>query len=219
MSRLIAASAVLFMLCIAASSAAPVQARTIASVAPVASPVAGLPNPLSAARGQARQAYRQARRAAWRLGVRVPRPALISHSHSLARLRHARGVWIRRAHGYQRRLDRRARVLGAAVGQIGTRYAWGGSSPATGFDCSGLVMWAYSRVGIELPHSTSALMVTGRAVPRRSIRPGDLVFSEGGGHVGLYLAGGRVIAAPHAGAGVRVDAIGSWSVVAIRRVI
>ena len=219
MPRLIAATAAVLMLCIVLSGPAPAGAHAITTHTPSAGPVTGLPNPLPAARHGALEAFIRARHAATQLGIHVRRPRLITHSRSIARLRHARRVWNARDRHYRHLLHRRHTVLRAALSQLGTRYTWGESSPATGFDCSGLVMWAYGRAGIDLPHSTGALVELGRRVPRSGIRPGDLVFSEGGGHVGIYLAGGRVIHAPHTGSSVRIDSISSWAVVAIRRVI
>jgi cell wall-associated NlpC family hydrolase len=101
--------------------------------------------------------------------------------------------------------DRAARI---ALRAVGVPYRWGGSSPASGFDCSGLVYWAYGRVGIELPHSSYALYGEGRHVARTSMRPGDLVFFSGLGHVGVYLGHGRMVHAPHSGRLVEVVSLG-----------
>jgi cell wall-associated NlpC family hydrolase len=109
-------------------------------------------------------------------------------------------------------------MLRAVRRQIGAPYRWGGASPA-GFDCSGLVMWSYGRARIALPHSTYALLGVGRSVTRAAIRPGDLVFSEGGGHVGIYVGHGVVIHAPHSGARVSRVPLRYWPLSAIRRVI
>ena len=69
-------------------------------------------------------------------------------------------------------------------------YRWGRESPTSGFDCSGLVRWAYLGVGIDLPHSSYALYGEGRRVSRARMRTGDVLFFEGLGHVGLYLGQG-----------------------------
>ncbi len=87
-------------------------------------------------------------------------------------------------------------------------YQWGGSSPTGGFDCSGLVYWAYGRLGIELPHSSYALYDRGRPVARSSMKAGDLVFFYGLGHVGIYLGRGRMVHAPHSGRLVEVVRLG-----------
>jgi cell wall-associated NlpC family hydrolase len=101
--------------------------------------------------------------------------------------------------------DRAARV---ALRAVGVPYRWGGSSPASGFDCSGLVYWAYGRVGIELPHSSYALYGEGRHVARSRMRRGDLLFFAGLGHVGVYLGHGRMVHAPHSGRLVEVVSLG-----------
>jgi cell wall-associated NlpC family hydrolase len=95
------------------------------------------------------------------------------------------------------------RVAAIAVREVGVPYRWGGASPA-GFDCSGLVYWAYGRLGIELPHSSYALYDQGRKVPRPRMRPGDLLFFSGLGHVGIYIGRGRMVHAPHSGTRVQV---------------
>jgi cell wall-associated NlpC family hydrolase len=92
---------------------------------------------------------------------------------------------------------------------LGTPYAWGGTSPRTGFDCSGFVRYVYSHFGITLPHSSFADLWRGRAVTRRDLKPGDLVFFDGAGHVGIYVGGDRFIDAPHTGAVVRISTL-NW---------
>src|SRR5262245_53919046 len=99
------------------------------------------------------------------------------------------------------RLTLSQRVVKLARTQLGVPYVYGGASPS-GFDCSGLVMWVYGRLGIHLPHNAAALYGVGRPVPRSALRPGDLVFFSGLGHVGLYIGRGRMIHAPHSGAQV-----------------
>jgi cell wall-associated NlpC family hydrolase len=100
------------------------------------------------------------------------------------------------------------RAAAIARRMIGVPYRWGGSSPASGFDCSGLVAFAYGRVGLHLPHSSYELFGLGRRVARRALRPGDLVFFGGAGHVGVYLGAGRFVAATHSGDHVRVSRLG-----------
>jgi peptidoglycan DL-endopeptidase CwlO len=96
------------------------------------------------------------------------------------------------------------RAVRFALGEVGVPYRWGGESPATGFDCSGLVRWAYGLVGIDLPHSSYALYGAGRRVPESSLEPGDVLFFEGLGHVGIYVGRGRMVHAPHAGRNVEI---------------
>jgi cell wall-associated NlpC family hydrolase len=97
--------------------------------------------------------------------------------------------------------ERAARI---ALEAVGVPYRWGGTSPASGFDCSGLVRWAYLRVGIDLPHSSYALYGEGRRVGPSGMRAGDLLFFEGLGHVALYLGRGRMVHAPQTGRNVEV---------------
>lgn len=100
------------------------------------------------------------------------------------------------------------RAVRIALTAVGIPYRWGGESPASGFDCSGLVRWAYGRVGIDLPHSSYALYNEGRRVPTTRMEPGDLLFFEGLGHVGLYLGKGRMVHAPQTGRNVEVVRLG-----------
>jgi cell wall-associated NlpC family hydrolase len=96
------------------------------------------------------------------------------------------------------------RAVEVALEAVGTPYRWGGESLASGFDCSGLVRWAYGRVGIELPHNSYALYSEGRRVSSSGMRPGDILFFEGLGHVGLYLGRGRMVHAPQTGRNVEI---------------
>jgi cell wall-associated NlpC family hydrolase len=100
------------------------------------------------------------------------------------------------------------RAAKVALRAVGVPYRWGGSSPAGGFDCSGLVYWAYGRLGVELPHSSYALYDRGRGVARSRMKPGDLLFFSGLGHVGIYLGRGRMVHAPHSGRLVEVVSLG-----------
>ena len=93
---------------------------------------------------------------------------------------------------------------------LGVPYVWGGDSPS-GFDCSGLVRYVYERFGIDLPHSTYADFDLGVAVGRWALKPGDLVFFNGVGHVGLYVGDGRFIHAPHTGTTVQISTLASYS--------
>jgi cell wall-associated NlpC family hydrolase len=97
--------------------------------------------------------------------------------------------------------ERAARI---AVQAVGVPYRWGGASPASGFDCSGLVYWAYRHLGVELPHSSYALYDLGRHVPRTRLKAGDLVFFYGLGHVGIYLGRNRMVHAPSSGKRVEI---------------
>jgi cell wall-associated NlpC family hydrolase len=99
-----------------------------------------------------------------------------------------------------------------ALGQLGTPYSWGGAAPG-GFDCSGLVSWAYTQAGRGgLPHFTGALWNSGTHISSQGdLAPGDLVFFHGLGHVGLYIGGGNFVHAPHTGDVVKISNLGSYS--------
>ena len=97
-------------------------------------------------------------------------------------------------------------AAGVAMSQLGTPYAWGGASPG-GFDCSGLVMWAYAQVGVSLPHSSYAQYGAGVPVSRDQLQPGDLVFFDGLGHVGIYIGGDQFVHAPHSGDVVKISSL------------
>ncbi|WP_409494712.1 NlpC/P60 family protein [Amycolatopsis sp. cmx-11-12] len=124
-------------------------------------------------------------------------------------------------------------VIDAAMSQLGVPYAWGGGTAAgpsrgirdggvadrhgdynkIGFDCSGLVLFAYAKVGIALPHSSRAQFALGTRVPKEAglgaLRPGDLVFYSPNliHHVGIYIGDGRMINSPSSGERVRIDVI------------
>jgi cell wall-associated NlpC family hydrolase len=98
-----------------------------------------------------------------------------------------------------------ATVLGAALSARGTPYVWGGTS-RSGFDCSGLVRWAFNQAGISLPRSSFAQSEVGTSVPRSELRPGDLVFFYSPvHHVGIYVGHGEVVHAPESGDAVKVS--------------
>jgi cell wall-associated NlpC family hydrolase len=107
--------------------------------------------------------------------------------------------------------SRGAKAVAVARRFLGTPYRWGGSSPRTGFDCSGFVMFVYGKLGVSLPHNAAAQYRYGRAVSRGRLAPGDLVFFDGLGHTGIYVGGGRFIHAPHSGDVVKISRLGeSW---------
>lgn len=101
-------------------------------------------------------------------------------------------------------------VVAAARSLTGVRYKYGGESPQTGFDCSGLTWWAYRQVGVDLPRVSYDQYEAGRAVNRRDIRPGDLVFFRLRGnpknmHVGIATDQSSFIHSPSSGGRVREE--------------
>jgi cell wall-associated NlpC family hydrolase len=97
-----------------------------------------------------------------------------------------------------------------ALVKVGMHYRYGGSSPETGFDCSGLVMHVFERAwGISVPRSTAEQRSVGRAVKRDDLAPGDLVFyntrNRPFSHVGIYLGDGLFVHAPRRGQRVRLE--------------
>ena len=106
--------------------------------------------------------------------------------------------------GHATRAQRLARrVVSYARHQIGVAYSWGGTSPRTGFDCSGLVYASYRSIGWKIPRSSWDQLRAGRPVRFARLRPGDLLFTEGGGHVQLVVSKRAAISAPQTGERVR----------------
>ncbi|ETZ41986.1 nlpC/P60 family protein [Mycobacterium avium MAV_120709_2344] len=98
----------------------------------------------------------------------------------------------------------RATVVQAALTQVGSPYVWGGAAPG-GFDCSGLVMWAFQQAGISLPHSSQALAHGGQPVSLSDLQPGDvLTFYSDASHAGIYIGDGMMIHSSTYGVPVRV---------------
>jgi cell wall-associated NlpC family hydrolase len=92
----------------------------------------------------------------------------------------------------------------AALTQVGAPYSWGGAAPG-GFDCSGLVMWAFQQAGIALPHSSQALAHGGQPVALSDLQPGDvLTFYSDASHAGLYIGDGLMVHSSTYGVPVRV---------------
>jgi cell wall-associated NlpC family hydrolase len=91
-----------------------------------------------------------------------------------------------------------------ALEAVGTPYRYGGESLGSGFDCSGLVRWAYRRAGLDVPHNSYALYSVGRRIEKSRLEAGDVLFFEGLGHVGLYLGDGQMVHAPYTGKRVEV---------------
>jgi hypothetical protein len=117
-----------------------------------------------------------------------------------------------------------AEVVGAATRYLGVPYQWGGTDPTSGLDCSGLTQRVYADLGIAIPRTSSQQATAGRPVASLAeAQPGDLVFFDhsssraGIDHVGIYIGGGKMIAAPQEGEVVKVQDVGNPTL--IRRLL
>lgn len=112
---------------------------------------------------------------------------------------------------------RAAAAVRAARGAVGKPYVWGQNGPH-GFDCSGLIQWAYAQAGTSLPRTSQAQAGAGRAVPLDQARPGDIVvYRSDASHVGMYVGDGQVVHSPYPGAAVRYDPVGMMPVSSVVR--
>jgi cell wall-associated NlpC family hydrolase len=100
-------------------------------------------------------------------------------------------------------------VVGIAMRYLGVPYRWGGASPS-GFDCSGFTMYVFAQVGVSLPHYTGSQWGMGSPVSRDQLEPGDLVFFNGLGHMGIYVGGNNFIHSPHTGDVVKISSMTGW---------
>jgi cell wall-associated NlpC family hydrolase len=120
--------------------------------------------------------------------------------------------------------DLGARAVAAALRVLGVPYVYGAESPTGGFDCSGLVQWAYAQVGVQLPRVTYDQVRIGVPAAVSELRAGDLIFSRGDvpvrdfGHVAMYVGNGIEVVAPHTGTVVQLRPIDPPAIEAIRRV-
>ena len=114
------------------------------------------------------------------------------------------------------------KAIAYAVSKVGNSYVWGASGPNS-FDCSGLMLAAYRKAGISLPHSSAAQAGRGRSVSKSNLRPGDLVFYAHGGrvyHVAMYIGGGKIVHARQPRYGIQINSLNGYSPVAsARRII
>jgi cell wall-associated NlpC family hydrolase len=109
-------------------------------------------------------------------------------------------------------------ALDAAKSKLGSEYVWGASGPRS-FDCSGLAQWAYKQAGIEIPRTSFEQMHVGKPVAYEDLKPGDLVITNGGGHVQMYAGNGNVIQAPQSGETVSYAHLNPNEIVTARRVV
>ena len=102
-------------------------------------------------------------------------------------------------------------AISQALSQVGAPYVWGAAGPSS-YDCSGLVAWAYGRVGVSLPHYSGAMYAMTTRISASQLQPGDLVFWGGGGseHVAIYMGGNQLVHAFGAEHGVAVTNLNGW---------
>lgn len=102
-----------------------------------------------------------------------------------------------------------------SMGLVGTPYRWGGSSTATGFDCSGMIQFVYKNaLGVSLPRTARDMAAASRKISDNQLKAGDLVFFNTGGssqysHVGLYIGNGEFIHAPSSGKTIKTEKLSS----------
>ena len=110
-----------------------------------------------------------------------------------------------------KRRDRAASAVTAALAQVGVPYRYGGMD-RNGFDCSGLVYYAYREAGLQLARTTAGLWETLQPVPKNALRSGDVLFFNIEGkvrHVGIYIGNGRFVHAPSSGRSVQIENLNS----------
>ncbi len=120
------------------------------------------------------------------------------------------------------------KVVKTAHSQIGKQYVFGGSSPTKGFDCSGLIWWAYKEHGIKVPRVTADQASTGKSISSHKAKAGDIVVFKPSKvsdalHTGLYLGANKFIHSPRTGAEIRIESIDNsyWKpkLKSVRRVV
>lgn len=103
-------------------------------------------------------------------------------------------------------------IADLAMGMVGTRYVFGGTDPTEGFDCSGLVFYAYGQAGYRVPRTSQELFRAVRRIAMGDADPGDLMFFQDQAklsHVGIYIGDGQFVHAPASGGTVAIADLGS----------
>jgi hypothetical protein len=139
--------------------------------------------------------------------------ALATQGMPAAASENSESRWLGSA-GYQQAHDQAVDLVNHAMSLLGVRYRWGGNTPETGLDCSGLVRLVYAEtVGRMLPRRAVEMSREGESVSRNELKPGDLVFfntlRRAFSHVGIYIGDGKFVHAPARGKTVRVESINS----------
>lgn len=109
-------------------------------------------------------------------------------------------------------------ALDAAKTKVGASYVWGATGPNS-FDCSGLVQWAFRQAGVDLPRTSFEQSHVGAPVAFENLQPGDIVITNGGGHVGIYAGDGKLLNAVQSGTPVSYTNLSADEVVTARRVL
>lgn len=145
-------------------------------------------------------------------GARDLRAAIRAYTHADWSADEVLAVAVR--YGYLAPGAPSTQAVDLARAQIGRPYAWGGASPATSFDCSGLVQWVYRQVGVSLPRTAQEQYDATIRLSAEQLQPGDLVFfqiccqePDWVTHVGIYIGHGEMIHAPTEGDVVRITSI------------
>ncbi len=116
--------------------------------------------------------------------------------------------WLAKYAGSKSKEGSHPEIVSIAAQYLGVPYVWGGETPA-GFDCSGIVMYCYNKIGISLPHFARSQYDCGTKIAKEALMPGDLVFFgpnvEGIHHVGIYVGKGKYLHAPKTGDVVKVS--------------
>jgi cell wall-associated NlpC family hydrolase len=113
-----------------------------------------------------------------------------------------------------------SQIIQFAESQLGVPYVWGGTTPGKGFDCSGLIQWAYGKAGISLPRTSEEQQGVGTEVGLNAVQPGDLLFKgTPAHHVAMAIGGGKIIEAPHTGLNVRIRSFSAGEFTNAKRVV